>query len=97
MLDLLASKGWVQAVTFKREGTTAKPAPLYYVRPRHVSEIPRPTIPTNPTILSETPPEGEESRESRESRLTLHEKHEPPAPPVEGETDSEVADYAAFF
>lgn len=33
VLDVLASKGWVQPVTFKREGTTAKPQALYYIRP----------------------------------------------------------------
>lgn len=33
VLDVLASKGWVQPVTFKREGTTAKPQALFYIRP----------------------------------------------------------------
>ncbi|MEX2606029.1 MAG: DUF3987 domain-containing protein [Kiritimatiellia bacterium] len=33
VLDLLAGKGWLQAVDFKRAGTTAKPATLHYIRP----------------------------------------------------------------
>lgn len=33
VLDLLASKGWVHPVEFKRIGTTAKPQELYYIRP----------------------------------------------------------------
>jgi hypothetical protein len=33
VLDLLASKGWVHSVEFKRIGTTAKTQNLYYIRP----------------------------------------------------------------
>ncbi|MDA3874220.1 MAG: YfjI family protein [Kiritimatiellae bacterium] len=34
VLDLLVSKGWLQEVAFKREGTTSKVQRLFYIRPK---------------------------------------------------------------
>jgi hypothetical protein len=33
VLDLLASKGWLSPVDFKRAGTTAKAQAIFYIRP----------------------------------------------------------------